>query len=74
VLEPFAGSGSTLIACETTNRRCRAIEIDPLYVDVVVRRWQLLTGQDAVCEATGRTFDEIANEGDETINHERGGV
>lgn len=44
VLEPFAGSGSTLIACEQTDRVCRAIELDPKYVDVIVKRWETLTG------------------------------
>lgn len=47
VLEPFAGSGSTLIACEQTDRVCRAIELDPKYVDVIVKRWETLTGQKA---------------------------
>ena len=45
VYEPFAGSGSTLIACEQLGRACRAVEIDPRYVDVVVRRWQEFTGR-----------------------------
>jgi DNA modification methylase len=58
VLEPFAGSGSTLIACEATGRRCRAIEIDPLYVDLVVRRWQALSGKAAMHEDTGAAFGE----------------
>jgi DNA modification methylase len=44
VLEPFAGSGSTLIACEQTDRACRAIELDPKYVDVIIKRWETLTG------------------------------
>lgn len=47
VLEPFGGSGSTLIACEQTDRKCRAIELDPKYVDVIVKRWETLTGQTA---------------------------
>lgn len=47
VLEPFGGSGSHLIACEQTNRRCRAIELDPKYVDVIVTRWENLTGKKA---------------------------
>jgi len=47
VLEPFCGSGSTLIACEQTRRSCRAIELDPKYVDVIVTRWETLTGQKA---------------------------
>ena len=44
VLEPFAGSGSTLVACEQTDRACRAIELDPKYVDVIIKRWETLTG------------------------------
>lgn len=56
VLDPFAGSGTTLIAAEKTRRRSALIEIDPLYVDAIVRRWQALTGQPAVCAASGMTF------------------
>lgn len=44
VIEPFAGSGSTMVACEQLARRCRMIEIDPRFCDVIVRRWQELTG------------------------------
>ncbi len=44
VLEPFCGSGSTLIACEKTGRRCRAVELEPRYIDVIVRRWEEFTG------------------------------
>lgn len=62
VLEPFAGSGSTLIACQTSGRRCRAIEIDPAYVDVVVRRWQALTGEDAICDETSFSFDDMTEQ------------
>lgn len=47
VLEPFGGSGSTLIACEDTNRICRAVELDPKYVDVIVKRWENHTGKKA---------------------------
>lgn len=47
VLDPFGGSGSTLIACEQTNRYCRMIEIDPAYVDVIIKRWENLTGKKA---------------------------
>lgn len=47
VLEPFGGSGSTLIACEDTNRFCRAVELDPKYVDVIVKRWENHTGKKA---------------------------
>ncbi len=59
VLDIFGGSGSTLIACEKTGRRGRAIEIDPKYVDVAVTRWQEFTGRDAALE-DGRTFAESA--------------
>lgn len=60
VLDPFGGSGTTLIAAEQTGRQARLIEIDPHYCDVIVRRWQKLTGQNAVLESTGQTFDELA--------------
>jgi DNA modification methylase len=60
VLDPFAGSGTVLIAAERTGRRARAIEIDPHYVDVAVRRWQAYTGKAAVISATGQTFEEAA--------------
>ncbi len=60
VLDAFCGSGTTIIAAEKSKRRARAIEIDPLYVDVAVRRWQKLTGKTAVMDITGETFDEIA--------------
>jgi DNA modification methylase len=56
VLDPFLGSGSTLMACERTGRHGRGIEIDPLYVDTAIRRWQKYTGDQAVNVATGRTF------------------
>ena len=56
VLDPFLGSGSTLIACERTGRQGRGIEIDPIYVDTAIRRWQDYTGEDAVNVASGRTF------------------
>lgn len=48
IYEPFAGSGTTLIACEMTGRQCRAIELDPLYVDVCVDRWEQFTGKKAI--------------------------
>ena len=56
VLDPFGGSGTTLIACERTRRRCRTMELDPKYADVIVRRWQEFTGLCAVHEASGETF------------------
>lgn len=60
VLDPFLGSGTTLIAAERVGRRCHGIEIDPLYVDTIIRRWQAYSGQSAIHEASGATFDEEA--------------
>lgn len=60
VLDPFAGSGSTLIACEESGRVARCIELDPLYCDVIIRRWQDHTGQQAVHVASGLTFNQKA--------------
>jgi DNA modification methylase len=60
VLDPFAGSGSTLIACQKTGRQARLMELDPQYVDVIVRRWQDFTGREAVLEGDGRTFAQIS--------------
>src|SRR3979411_1136648 len=62
VLDPFAGSGTVLIAAERTGRRARALEIDPTYVDVAVKRWEEYTGQGAVLAANGRTFEEVSEE------------
>jgi DNA modification methylase len=58
VLDAFGGSGSTLLAAEKTNRRAALIEIDPLYVDGMIRRWQAFTGKAAVCARSGATFAE----------------
>src|SRR5262249_13012918 len=55
VYDPFGGSGTTLIAAETTRRRCAAMEIDPVYVDVAVLRWQSYTGQAATLDGTSQT-------------------
>jgi len=62
VLDPFGGSGSTMIACERTGRRARLIELDPKYVDVAVIRWQEFTGLEAVLESDGRAFREAPND------------
>lgn len=62
IYEPFSGSGTTIIAAEQLARRCFAIEIEPLYVDVAVRRWQKLTGKDATHSETGKTWKETAAE------------
>ena len=48
ILDPFGGSGTTLIACEQTGRSCRMLEIDPHYCDVIIRRWEEFTGEKAV--------------------------
>ncbi|MBJ6370780.1 site-specific DNA-methyltransferase [Sedimentitalea arenosa] len=71
VYEPFCGSGTTLIAAETTGRQCHAMELDPAYVDVAVLRWQAFSGQDAVLGGDGRTFAEVKAERlSETLNDE----
>jgi DNA modification methylase len=57
VLDGFAGSGSTLIGCERTDRKARVIELDPIYCDQIVRRWQKLTGRRAVNALTGLAFN-----------------
>ncbi len=62
VYEPFSGSGTTIIAAEMTGRRCLAIELNPAYVDVAVRRWEEFTGKTAALEATGQTFQEVQDE------------
>jgi DNA modification methylase len=60
VLDPFVGSGTTLLAAEKTGRIGRAIELDPHYVDIAIRRWQAVTGRSAIHLDSGRTFDELA--------------
>lgn len=62
VLDAFLGSGTTLMAAERTGRICHGLEIDPLYVDTLIRRWQAFTGQQAVHRGTGRTFAEVQAE------------
>jgi DNA modification methylase len=59
VLDGFLGSGTTVIAAERTGRRCFGIEIDPTYVDTIIRRWQAFTGDTARHTATGQTFNEL---------------
>ena len=61
VLDLFGGSGSTLIACEKTARDCRMMELDPKYCDVIIKRWQDFTGQQATHEASGQTYEELSN-------------
>jgi 16S rRNA G966 N2-methylase RsmD len=58
VLDPFGGSGSTLIACEKTSRQCRMMELDPTYCDVIVKRWEQFTGNTAVCHPSDAHFSQ----------------
>lgn len=60
VLDPFGGSGSTLIACEETKRTARVIELDPLYCDLIIRRWEEATSQRAILDGDNETFDVVA--------------
>jgi DNA modification methylase len=62
VLDGFLGSGTSVIAAERTGRRCFGLEIDPTYVDVIVRRWQAFTRQTARHAQTGRSFAETEAE------------
>jgi DNA modification methylase len=62
ILDPFVGSGTTIIAAEMTGRACHAIEISPAYCDVALLRWQAFTGQTATHALTGRSFADTAAE------------
>jgi DNA modification methylase len=62
VLDPFAGSGTTLMAAELTGRRARVVEIDGQYADVIVRRWQAYSGQEARLEPSGQSFAEVSEQ------------
>jgi DNA modification methylase len=62
VLDAFLGSGTTVIAAERTGRRCRALELDPAYVDTAIRRWQVLNGEKAHKASNGCRFDDLADE------------
>ncbi|WP_099863760.1 site-specific DNA-methyltransferase [Pararhizobium haloflavum] len=62
VYEPFSGSGTTIIAAEMSGRRCFAIELNPAYVDVAIKRWEAFTGEEATHAETGQTFAEISAE------------
>jgi DNA modification methylase len=59
VLDSFIGSGTTILAAEKVSRRAYGLELDPLYVDAAVRRWQEFAKRDAVLEGSGATFDEV---------------
>jgi DNA modification methylase len=60
VLDTFSGSGTTIMAAERVGRHARALEIEPRFVDVAIRRWQAFTRRDAIHAASGLNFDEIA--------------
>ena len=62
VLDSFLGSGTTVIAAERTGRRCFGLELDPAYVDTIIRRWQAQTGECARHASSGRSFDDLARE------------
>src|SRR5262249_54668236 len=62
VLDAFLGSGTTVIAAERTGRRCYGLELEPGYVDTIIRRWQAFTGRDARHAASGRSFAEVSAE------------
>jgi DNA modification methylase len=64
VLDAFLGSGTTVIAAERTGRRCFGMELDAGYIDTIIRRWQALTGGSARHAASGRSFDDLAREGE----------
>ena len=61
VLDSFLGSGSTLLAAERVGRICYGLELEPQYVDLAIRRWQKLTGEDAIQSVTGLSFNEVAS-------------
>jgi DNA modification methylase len=60
LIDPFLGSGATLVAADKTGRVCRGVEFDPLYVDVIVRRYEAATGNPAILVETGEEFDVLA--------------
>ena len=59
-VEPFGGSGSTLMAAEISNRICYSMELQPKYVDVIIKRWQEYTGKEAILESTNETFNSLS--------------
>lgn len=67
VIDLFGGSGTTMIACEKNGRAARLMELDPKYCDVIINRWQNYTGKQAIHEASGKTFDEVAENGQSAL-------
>jgi DNA modification methylase len=74
VLDPFGGSGTTLIACEKSGRRARLIELDPKYVDVLVKRWQDFSGKQATRQNDGVAFNDLTQTGNVPTVISAGGV
>jgi DNA modification methylase len=64
VLDPFGGSGSTLIACEKAGRHARLMELDPKYVDTIILRWQEFSGGTATLDGDGRSYREMLRRGE----------
>jgi len=62
VLDAFLGSGTTLIAAEKSGRICYGIELEPLYIDTIIRRWESLTGSSAINLSSGKTYRELSEE------------
>ena len=62
MLDPFGGSGTTLIAAEKTGRRARLIELDAAYCDQILRRFERVTGKQAVLATSGQSFEDVAEE------------
>jgi DNA modification methylase len=60
ILDPFSGSGTTVIACEKSGRQARLIDLEPRYCDVIVRRWQFFAGREAKLESDGKSYGEVA--------------
>jgi DNA modification methylase len=60
VLDPFGGSGTTMVAAQKSGRRARLIEYDPAYCDVILRRFEAVTGSSAILARIGQTFEDVA--------------
>ena len=71
VLDCFAGTGTTIIACEHANRHGYGMDIEPIYVDVCIKRWQSITGGAAIHEKSGKTFEEVKHERQEAVTIDR---
>jgi DNA modification methylase len=66
-VEPFGGSGSTLMGAEKTGRICYTMELQPVYVDVIIKRWEDFTGKIATHAETGQPFAEVNNNGNTQV-------